>query len=248
MPQECRFDEEFPMTLQIGMLASDGWILASDRRSTQASGQPNGSQAYLSSDTRKIELNPMGTNIAYACAGSDAVRRAGTALATRFAHLNSPWTNIAAELAGISQTHSLPFSVPFGSHRLIVVFFGPEVGEPQMWAVNFVSGQLILPESIGQWSLAGDYQTGARLLPQLYYSQRNCDELIRLAAFTILYAHLFNPSGIAGLDILVGRSRTQPRFLSTEELDALRAEFDRFDGVLAQHFGTTIPALRYYRP
>jgi hypothetical protein len=248
MPQECRFDEEFPMTLQIGMLASDGWILASDRRSTQGSGQSDGSQAYLSADTRKIELKPMGTNIAYACAGSDAIRRAGAALAARFAHLTSPWSNIAIELAGISQSYSLPFVVPFGSHRLIVVFFGPEVDEPQLWVVNFKSGQLALPEPIGQWALAGDFQSGARLLPQLYYSPRTCAELIRLAAFTIFYAHLFNPSGIAGLDILVGQYGTAPRFLSSAELDGLRVEFDRFDDVLARHFGTTVPALRHYRP
>jgi hypothetical protein len=249
MPQECRFDEEFPMTMQIGMLASDGWILASDRRAGAYSAQPDGSHAYLLTDVRKIELKPTGVNIAYACAGAaDAVRKAGIALTNRLAGMPSPWLNLATEFTSIAASHALPFFAPFGSHRLIVVCFGHEVDEPQMWVIELVSGQLKLPERVGQWAIAGEYQNGARLLPQIYYSPRTCHELIRLAAFTILSAHLFNPSGVAGLDILVGKTGEPPRFLSTAELDTQRNAFDTFDGALAQAFSTNLPALRHYRP
>jgi hypothetical protein len=242
-------DEEFPMTLQIGMIASDGWVLASDRRGTEQSNQPDGSVATLASDVRKIELQPRGVNVAYSCAGAGTiVRAAGIELVDRLMALNAPWINLSNEFMGISASHPALMYVPVGSNRLIVVCFGPEVGEAQMWNVDFMSGPLKYPDQVHHWTMAGDFHNAARLLPQLYYSKRSCDELMRLAAFTILYGHLFNPSGIGGLDIVIGRQKKAPRFLNDKELDTLRTEFDAFDQTLASSFSTSVPVVRHYRP
>ncbi len=248
MSQEYYLDGEFPMTLQTGMIAADGWLLASDRRNIEQSNQPDGSVATLATDVRKIELRPSGINVAYSCAGSGAVRQAAIQLTDRLMTMNMPWSNLANEFAGIAASNSLPIFGAIGANRLIVVCFGREVDEPQMWTVDLMSGQLKLPERVHQWAIAGEFHSGARLLPQLYYSKRSCNDLTRLAAFTILYGHFFNPSGIGGLDILIGKQGMPPRFLSDKELDRLREEFDAFDQTMASAFLTTVPALRHYRP
>lgn len=237
------------MTLQVGMIASDGWLLASDRRSTEQSNQPDGSVATFANDVRKVELRPRGINIAYTCAGSGTiVRPAAIDLVDRLTALPAPWNNLSNEFAAVSASHPPPIYVPFGSNRMIVICLGPEVAEPQMWNVDFMNGPLKFPDQVDQWTIAGDFQNAARLLPQLYYSKRSADELVRLAAFTILHGHLFNPSGIGGLDILIGEQGAVPRFLSIKELDKLREEFDAFDQTMASAFAATVPALRHYRP
>jgi hypothetical protein len=63
-------------------------------------------------------------------------------------------------------------------------------------------------------SLAADYNNGAGILPQSYYTKRTCRDLLKLAAFTILAGHLFNPSGVGGLDILVAENKQPPRFIA----------------------------------
>ena len=79
------------------------------------------------------------------------------------------------------------------------------------------------------------------------YSKRSCDELIRLAAFTILYGHLFNPSNVAGLDVLVGRDAEEPKFLEESDLNILRGDFKTFDADVAKRFSTNLSNLDNYR-
>ena len=116
-------------------------------------------------------------------------------------------------------------AVPYGSYCLTIAFYPPTLSKPQLWSIKFRPNPF--PEQIAQFDLAGDFNSGARLLPRLYYSKRRCDELIRLAAFTILYGHLFNPSGVAGLDVLVGRDDEEPKFLEESDLNILRDDFNQ---------------------
>lgn len=236
--------EELPVTLQIAMIASDGWILASDRRSVGHSRQQDGSDAFLTKDTRKIEASPSGLNLAYMCAGSDDVRRAGIALVDRLKDTNLPfnWQDIRSELAPFGKAQQ-PLS--YGSYCLTMVFYPPALSKPQLWSVKLRPNPL--PEQVTQFDVSGDFNSGARLLPQLYYSKRSCDELIRLAAFTILYGHLFNPSNVAGLDVLVGRDAEEPKFLEESDLNILRGDFKTFDADVAKRFSTNLSNLDNYR-
>ena len=217
------------------MFASDGWILASDRMAGEFSQQLDGSAAFISRDVPKIEVEPEGLPLAYCCAGSPAVRDAALEIVNNLKVVSypAPPTEVQRILVGVSARNRLTGFVPYGSHRIILVYFD---NAPQMWTVNFAQGQPVLPEQTNQWVLAGEYNNAGRLLPQLYYARQPCSELIKLAAFTIFYGHQFNPSGVDGLDILVGEDGKEPRLLELKDIAQLNADFNKFHKSLARQF------------
>ena len=225
------------MTLQVALMASDGWLLASDRRSGEYSNPGDDSAAFVARDVRKIELVP-DCQLAFACAGAEEVRQAGAALVRR---LRTPassfnWSDLQNELTRLAMSSPSKMALPFGFSRLTVALFNIELQIPQLWTVDFARQGMTprLPEIISEWTLAGDFNNGARLLPQLYYSKRSCRELTRLAAWTILFAGLFNPSSVSGVDVLIGENGSPARFLSDKELNQLRDEFQDFHALVGQ--------------
>ena len=78
MPQYC-FDEEFPVTLQVAFIATDGWLFASDTLETN-----RGPQSRTTRHTRKISYDRKSGLIWLVC-GDLISRRAADDVAAAYA-------------------------------------------------------------------------------------------------------------------------------------------------------------------
>src|SRR5258708_15926926 len=71
----CAFEEDAPMTLLVGIIGNDGWILAADRRMREISSNTTPSVA-ISATTEKIVCD-LACGTTYAPAGDDLARSTG---------------------------------------------------------------------------------------------------------------------------------------------------------------------------
>jgi hypothetical protein len=219
--------KKLPMTLQIAMMARDGWLLASDTRSYEAPVAVNRAP-YLSS-SRKIICAPQ-QHIVYAYSGDNFAQQAGGLLLMRVLKTgHTPDTSstievLLREIAGEVQA-SINQKM-LDSRRLICLFLSTQPGHAvQLWTLDIWSQMSAVPTMRTGHVMAG-VPSPAELFPQLFYSQqKTVKELTSLAAHTLLMGARCNPSLVDGLDILISDA-DGTRFLEEEELQALRSKSD----------------------
>lgn len=226
-----------PMTLCIGLIASDGWIIASDKRLYEQTptNLPDGRIITTSffSNTSKIHWVP-DVNVVYTFSGDHISALAGEGLISELRHNPPPPDSRATLLNALSYnfwtTHARFSSNVHLKRDLLVVFTTPPV---ELWTVS-----LGLPPAVGQHddkALIGDIGSGPSLFPSLYYKPAKCEKLVVLAAHTILMGHRCNPSLIEGLEMYVGKTKDGTvRCLVEKELSDLRDQ----SSALSQQIGS----------
>jgi len=215
-------DEESPMTMQVGMVGSNGIVLASDRRWNMKSalrGDTWGTSEH-SLQSSKIKIDEA-RGIAIACA-ADLIL--GRTLADKILaaledqYIESPEATIKAV--------AKPMAPRVGSinpPHCLIVFKGPPA---RLFDVFYIasSGTEVVPEflELDAVGIAGHTTNAA-----LYWAERYnriipklpVERLIPLAAHLVVSAGIINPGGISGLEIIYCDVDGFHRLSKSENLD-----------------------------
>jgi len=227
--------EELPMTIQVGMVGTDGILIAGDTRWTASPMLVNrnwaaGRYGYNSS---KIKLNHE-RGMAVSCAMD-----MGTA------------GHVASDI--ISGLREEDFEYPVGAIEEIATKVPTPIGKPrkeahclialtrpvlqlflfQFATVNEEWGPLCQPlETIG---IAGDNVNAAIFWAERYYQKLPVERLVPLAAHLVVCAHKLNTGTIGGLEIVLGTASGIHR-LSDESIRELETKADEWDSSIGNLF------------
>ncbi len=237
------------MTLQIGMLASDGWVLASERRTGEVRnqiGKDDRSFGIALTESKKLWHLPV-EKLALCCAGGNEPRQVGSQIVSMIqaGQFNRDNTPIALKQAFAQGVPFAQFGTkPYASERVTVVFY--DRSRPELWTIELPT-QTILP--CESWTIAGDFGNAARFLPQLFYSRRSVASLVRLAIFTLLIGHECNPTSIGGpIDVVCGDLDGNARELTESEVGTISKEWTTLDHAIAKGLGTDMNSIAPHRP
>ena len=232
---------ELPMTLAVGLMGSDGWVLASDKRLYENTGtlQPDGKiiTGSIFSRTPKIHWVPE-IGVAYTFAGDHASLLAGEALVADLKTndcLPSARGTLLNRIGNQSwQSHMRDMAQANLKRDLLVIFTKP--APVQMWTVGLSVEST--PSQHEDIALIGDTSNGAKIFPLLYYSQRSVKELKVLAAHTILMGHQCAQSLVEGLEMWTGTPdvKTTP----PDELQELAKRSDKIDRAICRQFKVAV--------
>jgi hypothetical protein len=219
-PLPTTYQEEEPVTFQVALQASDGWIMASDTLETRDGGASSYPSIRHRTHTNKITYDA-NAGIAYFVCGDALAMNVAREAAPLFAGSAASLETRLVEVANQhwSKDHRKEKSPSF---RRVVFkrttsdppFDGPfwELTIDKRSELKALSGKLV----------SGDIVSPAVFFTERYYDQKYpVRKLLRLAAHTILIAATFNKS-IGGLELLFReKSRGQPVFwkLGAPELE-----------------------------
>lgn len=231
--------EEIPLTFQVGMIASDGVILASDTKLTTY-GPPLDS-IRSSSVTKKISIHPSGDAM-YCWAGDARVGQLAVEFIPRLLRIdpgvhdhctiNGELMDTAEVVTTQIRAASKPNSdKPISGDLLIAC---RRSGSPELWRVGwdpFAYGtQMAVNFHILNKCVIGDVQnSGLFFLEKYWQSGRTIDELLLLAAHNVLMVGKLNPTGVDGLEIAIWRNGGKPEALSYNALNTLKTKSDILD-------------------
>lgn len=212
----CRYissAEELPMTMQVGMVGTDGIVLAGDTRRTKppkvslerpwVAGRygENGTKITVSKESRIAVSSALCLDTAERIAGKIV-----TALDISNSGLLRPSIEaIAKETFEANEKESF--------NNIVVVSVEPR---PRMFRVADVKvgGEwTVYCQELQRLAIAGDTVNAAIFWAERYYNQylhaekRPVKDLIPLAAHLIVCAHSLNTATVSGLEIAVCRSR-----------------------------------------
>jgi 20S proteasome alpha/beta subunit len=230
------------MTLQVCLIGQDGFVLASDTRGARL-GPGEITQHY---STSKIYLNEREC-AAWCSSGHDLGKRLCERLSELYADSTSDSERTLTQLmhsvrdaASEIQLSAFEREMQLGTGRLLLVArredeikgFIFELGwgtNPQRWGT--VSG-----DCFEDRMCSGATGNAAIYFPERHYSRDSGEsELIRVAAHTVLMGHELDPGPIAGLEVVVCRSRRLRR-LAQFELEGLRSFSVAQDRLLSKQF------------
>jgi hypothetical protein len=237
------YEGELLMTLITGMMGSDGWVVAADRRAVQSiqTREEGGviGAATFRSETSKTVWNP-DVNLLFAFAGDHVSRLTGEFIVKELRKGSRGRTQRTTFLVETTQAawrfhqeNASGFQVPELRH-LLLVFAQPPV---EMWVVNVQAKAGA--DQISDNALIGDLHNGAKLFPLLYYSKRKAADLKLLAAHTILMAHQCAESVVDGMDMWTGDNNGNVHKLPADDLATLRAQSRSIDADLCSLFGVS---------
>jgi len=197
--------EEGPVTFQVGMLASDGVLLASDMLTIE---KVVNKPAALSQREKIVLRRDKG--IAYCCAGDELASAVGKEIAERID--SSSYSDLAGFLSNsveeiVARDAPVGYSSWFGGSVLLVCGSGPL----ELWRLNFIKQSARPPEVYrikGRFVTTGDECNYARLYLEQYFPghrdrKPTVADLVPLAAHTVLVAADLNPQEIQGLEIVL---------------------------------------------
>jgi 20S proteasome alpha/beta subunit len=222
--------EDIPMTFQVGMVGTDGVLLASDTRMLRQEG------CRTSSEIRKIcQLE----HPAMACcaAGDDhTMHIRDQFLSLRRKDRSTPTNELLAQGANerwkflYGDRSGQPFQHSKGS--ILVAEYSRNI--PELWMLEF--GESHFVAFVGDKILSGDAISPAAFFIERYYrSTAKISELLPLAAHAILMAARLNPTGVGGLEIVVGRDG-QFQKLDEDEIAPFRTFSETLDTDIRNRF------------
>jgi len=223
-------EEEIPMTMQVGMVGTDGVLIASDTQRTEEMGLR---QSYNSSKIRTDEecgvLVSLSGKLVAAGYLADGIITKTKA--------NPTW--LESEMGAVQEVEKsvLP-RVPQGGEpcSCLVVFTRPEIALYRFQIVQVgISWQLVTDQQSGK-VYAGDCKNSAIFWAQHYYPRHPklpIRKLIPLAAHLIYMAHRLNTTGISGLEIALCDATGVHR-VSDSEIKALETQSEQRDREIGQ--------------
>ena len=221
--------EEIPVTFQIGIVGSDGVLLASDRRYTR----PGPVRTTFDADKIKIS-----GNVAYCCSGDDLTQIAADDACLIWASKKtrskeSLVTSIVDSL-GKLEKWNIPGSI------LLANDAGSHV---ELFRVDIYSRATCpIVCQIDNRDYQGDGFNAAaffveRYLPANNFKQRPLEQMKLIAAHAMLMASTLNPTGVHGLDIYLCRSRRPFEKLAQSEIEGLVAASQEIDSQIGRGLG-----------
>ncbi len=236
------------MTFQVGIVATDGILLASDRCLTRY--LESGSRA--TSQQQKIFFN-RNTDVAYCSCGDDWASLAAKIHADEF----TPDCEIAENMDGARRKAIKACIELEGVERArarhgTVLCVHRRGKELDLWSMDLgpsvITGSIVVqagpryPASVTARIWSGDYGNSA-----VYFLERHLREgaiplplqsLKFIAAHAVRTASKINPSGIEGLEILIC-TKDSFTWVSQREVRDLEARSDELDSKIAVELGIT---------
>ena len=222
------------MTFQLGMVGTDGILIASDRLSTQSGilGQTYAG-AFHTDKIMVIESK----KLAYCCAGDQLSIIAGQRIVDRIEEPS--WEGIrqalvvcAAEVAAEERKRSADKQswekLRGGSLLLAYCKYTPL----ELWQLDIPADGMPCAHKISDKIRIGDSTTPASFFLERYYRERPVEELIFLAAHTVLTAGAMNPAGVGGLDIVLCKP-SGCEVLTQDRIGKLRARSEKLHTQIA---------------
>jgi 20S proteasome alpha/beta subunit len=239
--------EEIPVTFQIGIVASDGVILASDKCGSYTVRKDPGTRG--DSITRKIEISPDVPYVAHCSAGqteiTDAIMRGFIELHQQSAVRPCPPDMVESLL---SKSACAVWEKMYGS----MAQNNPPVTHQRSGILLAYRGNLfhmsfdLFPsvKPIENKKAEGDAVNAALFFLERYWKiveRQDCNErtvkrLLPLAAHCILMAHVLNPDGVKGLEIAVCTREQCKRIDDLRELEEFSSQLD---SEIAKRLGCT---------
>ena len=224
--------DETVMTFQVGMVGTNGILLASDKLAVQF-GIPGQSYRDPFQTDKIVAVGHQ--EIAYCCAGDRLSTIVGKAItedgAVREKAGRVPLDRLMSDLQmdfgraveviaceAVSQSKldfadKEPWDRPKGG-SLLLAYCRPEPME--LWKLDVQAQGMPHANRIRNKCRIGDSTTPASFFSECYYHNVPIEDLILLAAHTVFTAGAMNPDGVDGLDILLCRPSTSmhPRSLA----------------------------------
>lgn len=206
---------EFPMTFQIGLVGTDGIVLASDRKSIFY--EP----VWHSSLNTKIATDES-KGFAVAWAGQEIATIIGRQILKEFNPENRtdfifPLESLARRVIEERKQNYQYADLLEGQVTLVM----------QSDLTNFHVLEIFAGEPLCHVSndkrIMGDKGNAAIYFAQAYYRKASTSELLKLAAQTVVSAGRLNPSGIEGLQILLC-TRGGFQFVPEDQIESLTKE------------------------
>lgn len=185
-------NEEIPMTMQIGLLGTDGLVLASDTKWTLRQ-QLDGATVLAALGGSKIAINEAKT-IAIACAG-DMAKAYRLARAVFDALELEKESDIDVRLRRIWRIGSEITSDI--KPQCLIAFSIPE---PTLFLFQWLDGDSPACIPIPTYAFAGDSINAAIYFPMRYYEREETQRLRRLAAHLIVAGGEINSGYIGGFE------------------------------------------------
>ena len=211
-------EEDFLVTFQCVLGASNGWVLASDTLANNfATGGRRGDADDIvvreSFHTSKISHEADIQTIRTVCGDDYARHLAGVIVeSVRREPLDlSDFSSVEERLKRVTEEQWRRDARKYGKpndqiNRVGIFIF--EYGRP-FWIVDM--GRETRVDNIYDRFVSGDRTNSAKFFSQHYYDpKRPVEELIPLAAHTVLMAGARNQSGVAGAEIVLGRWQAYP--------------------------------------
>lgn len=223
--------EEFPMTMQVGMVASDGVLLASDKQWVESSAF---NHSFLSV---KMGMNAAGT-VAVACARSMEL---SVEIGQRILHELTPgdWESPQLRIEEIAREVLRGAEDPARRDaQCLIVSRLPSPRLYRLWTGR-VNGAHGMPHcrQVENKAVTGDtMNAGVYWLERCYRSDRTMAELAPLAAQVIVSSAILNPAGIGGMHMLFCGPEAIEQ-MSDEQARALEAAALARDGKVAAMLG-----------
>jgi hypothetical protein len=217
------------MTLLVGMVASDGIVLAADQRMVQPATQEG--ELDDCEGICKI-VTWQNHKIAYARVGDRISKMVGTRLSEHLEAGKFNFNNIGPSLETLAievrdEEQRLSPRKPFdGQERsLLVVFYGTP--ERQLWRLRITPPD-IAAERIPTISIQGALGNTARFFCSYYRPNLPISKLLPLASHIVLMGHRIDSLMVEGLDIATFDSDGF-HFLSEDQKAPLRERSTRLD-------------------
>jgi hypothetical protein len=234
----CAYQEEVLVTLQVGMIGKDGWVLASDRVRIDTEG------VRVRSHLQKIfMLESQG--LSYSFYGDDLAIITGDQLREHSDKLNElaneprlrQWLwelgNNSWQWINRSMPNEHKDAFP-ASHLYRGLLICLRSSPHQFWWMQI--GQQSLVTGMSDKVVVGDGRNSARFFAEHYYSpEMSVAQLTMLAAHMITVGATLNPAGVGGLDIVNCENGTM-RLLPEDELEHLMQTSHKLDAKIRKLF------------
>jgi hypothetical protein len=234
------------MTILVGMVGSDGIVLAADGRMVRPASHA-GEYDDISSILKITHLAQHG--VAYAAAGDYIAWRAGQILSEAlddgqfdFTHIQRSLQSVGLkafeyERGAIVNTYTdeqdrnalLTRTTDQLPRGVLVVFHGDQVPRRQLWGLNLQpTTSFAQPLNMAIYGAIGNL---ARFFGSYFIEQTPIAKLQFLAAHTVLMAHRFDSLMIEGLEVALFDTNGYQR-LDPEEISALRQNSEALDALI----------------
>jgi hypothetical protein len=227
--------EEVPLTFQIGIVASDGVFLASDLKRTNVGAGPHTYRS--SSETPKIHVSDRG-QVAYCYSGNDVADEAARIFCAQAAGLEDEFEiqktlkASALEAIGSENISNERQALQRGS---LILALGKANRNPELWCLDLRTPSA---RPIGNHIINGDLSNPAGFFMERYFpkGRRTIEELLLLAAHTVLVASRLNPDGISGLEMVRCTAQGFQK-VSEEKIANLTERSEQLDKNIAASLG-----------
>ena len=222
-------NEELPMTYQIGVVASDGVLLASDRLYSRF-----GQGAASTHSADKIVVHqPLG--LAYCCSGDDLSVAVAQDICAGY-----PWpANVRDHLTIAAQNVAINWKHKQMPGRGGSVLFARKTNDAvELWRVQVSTPAFA--ERIDDRVPQGDPSNNASFFIEHYLPIRNGYRKLPLENLKFVAAHIIlmaAHSGVSGLEILLCRPDAGFYRLNEEEIDELKQKSAALDRTIQSSLG-----------